>query len=74
LDEAGCFLDHAISEKGISVNLSKIRDILSWDVPASIVDIRSLLGLVGYYRKFIKGFSKITKPMTGLLGRIRSSS
>jgi hypothetical protein len=73
LDEANRFLGHAISEKGISVNPSKIRDILSWDVPASIADIHSLLGLVGYYRKFIKGFSKITKPIIELLGRIRSS-
>jgi hypothetical protein len=45
----------------------------SRDVPASITDIHSLLGLVGYYRKFIEGFSKITKPMNELLGRIRSS-
>jgi hypothetical protein len=61
-------LSHIISEEGISVDLSKIRDVLSWNTPASVTDIWSFLGLVGYYRKFIEGFSKITKPITELLG------
>jgi hypothetical protein len=51
------------------VDPSKIQDVLSWNAPASDDDIRSLLGLVGYYRKFIEGFSKITKPMIELLGK-----
>jgi hypothetical protein len=63
------FLSHIISEEGISVDLSKIRDVLSWNTPASVTDIWSFLGLVGYYRKFIEGFSKITKPITELLGK-----
>jgi hypothetical protein len=63
------FLSHVISEEGISVDLRKIRDVLSWNTPASVTDIQSFLRLVGYYRKFIKGFSKITKPMTELLGK-----
>jgi hypothetical protein len=62
-------LGHVISKGGISVDPSKIQDVLSWNAPASDDDIRSLLGLVGYYRKFIEGFSKITKPMTELLGK-----
>jgi hypothetical protein len=56
-------------EGGISVDLSKIQDVLSWDTPKSVFDIRSVLGLVRYYRRFIEGFSKITKPMTKLLGK-----
>jgi hypothetical protein len=42
--------------------------MLSWNAPASVVDVRSFLGLVGYYRKFIEGVSKITKPITEFLG------
>jgi hypothetical protein len=61
------FLDHIISKGGISVDLSKIQDVLSWNAPTSVGDIRSFLGLAGYYRRFIEGFSKITKPMIELL-------
>jgi hypothetical protein len=46
---------------------SKVQDVLSWNAPMSVDDIWSFLGLVGYYRRFIKGFSKIRKPMTELL-------
>jgi hypothetical protein len=46
---------------------SKIQDVLSWNAPTIVSDIRSFLGLTGYYRRFIKGFSRITKPITKLL-------
>jgi hypothetical protein len=46
---------------------SKVQDVLSWNVPMSVGDIQSFLGLVGYYQRFIEGFSKISKPMTELL-------
>jgi hypothetical protein len=62
------FLGHVISEGGISIDTSKIEDVLSWSTPTSVSDIHSFLGLAGYYRRFIEGFSKITKPMTELLG------
>jgi hypothetical protein len=61
------FLGHVISKGGISVDPSKVQDILSWNAPTSVSDIRSFLGLAGYYRRFIEGFSKISKPMTELL-------
>jgi hypothetical protein len=61
------FLGHVISKGGISVDLSMIQDVLSWNAPTSIGDIRSFLGLVDYYRRFIEGFSKITKPIIELL-------
>jgi hypothetical protein len=61
------FLGHIISKGGIYVDSSKIQDVLSWNAPTSVSDIQSFLGLGGYYRKFIKGFSKIIKPMTELL-------
>jgi hypothetical protein len=49
------------------MDLSKIQDVLSWNVPKSVGDIQSFLGLAGYYRRFIKGFLKITKTMIELL-------
>jgi hypothetical protein len=63
------FLGHVISEGGISVDPSKIEDVLSWNTPTSVFDICSFLGLAGYYRRFIEGFSKISKPMIELLGK-----
>jgi hypothetical protein len=45
---------------------SRIQDVLSSNAPMSVGDIRSFLGLASYYRRFIEGFSKITKPMTEL--------
>jgi hypothetical protein len=61
------FLGHIILKGGISVDPSKVQDVLSWKAPSSVDDIRSFLGLAGYYRRFLEGFSKISKPMTGLL-------
>jgi hypothetical protein len=61
------FLGHVISKGGISTDPSKVQDVLSWNAPTSVDDIQSFLGLAGYYRRFIEGFSKISKPMTELL-------
>jgi hypothetical protein len=61
------FLAHVVSKGGISVDPSKVQDVLSWRTPTSVSDIRSFLGLTGYYRRFIEGFSRISKPMTELL-------
>jgi hypothetical protein len=65
------FLGHVISKGGISVDPSKVQDILSWNAPMSVSDIQSFLGLAGYYRRFIEGFLKISKPMTELLEKDR---
>ena len=46
---------------------SKIQDVLNWKTPESVSEIRSFLGLAGYYRRFVSDFSKITRPMTELL-------
>jgi hypothetical protein len=61
------FLGHVISKGGISVDPSKVQDVLSWKAPTSVGDIQSFLGLSGYYWRFIEGFLKISKPMTELL-------
>jgi hypothetical protein len=63
------FLGHIISEGGISVDPSKVKDVLSWKTPQNVSDIRSFLGLAGYYRRFIEGLSKISKPMADLLAK-----
>jgi hypothetical protein len=52
------FLGHIISKGGISVDLGKVQDVLSWNASTSVGDIQSFLGLAGYYRRFIEGFSK----------------
>jgi hypothetical protein len=63
------FLGHIISEGGISVDPSKVKDVLSWKTPQNVSDIRSFLGLAGYYRRFIEEFSKISKPIIELLAK-----
>jgi hypothetical protein len=45
--------------------------VLSWKAPTSVSDIQSFLGLDGYYRRFIEGFSKISKPMTEMLEKYK---
>ena len=61
------FLGHVLSEEGISMDPSKVKDVLDWMAPTIVSQIWSFLGLAGYYRRFIKGFSNIAKPMTELL-------
>jgi hypothetical protein len=63
------FLGHIISKEGIYVDPSKVNDVLSWKTPQNVLDIRSFHGLAGYYRIFIEGFSKISKPLTELLAK-----
>jgi hypothetical protein len=65
------FLGHIISNRGISVDPAKVKEIMEWRVPTTVTEIRSFLGLVGYYRRFIEGFSKIAKPMISLLEKGR---
>ncbi|GJY18196.1 putative reverse transcriptase domain-containing protein [Tanacetum coccineum] len=60
------FLRHVIDSEGIHVDPTKIESIKDWESPKTLTEIRQFLGLAGYYRRFIKGFSKIAKPMTKL--------
>jgi hypothetical protein len=61
------FLGHVISAGGVSVDPGKVKDVLNWMPPTTASEIQSFLGLAGYYRRFIKDFSKIAKPMMKLL-------
>ncbi|WVZ52391.1 hypothetical protein U9M48_003455 [Paspalum notatum var. saurae] len=60
------FLGHILSKKGVAVDPSKVKVVLNWKQPEIVTEIRSFLGLAGYYRRFIKDFSKTAKPMTSL--------
>ena len=60
------YLGHMISKEGIAVDPDKIKSIIDWPIPKYVTDVRYLMGIMGYYHKFIKGFSKIVNPITSL--------
>ena len=60
------FLGHVISASGVSVDPEKVKAIMSWEKPKSVFEIRSFLGLAGYYRRFIEDFSRLAASMTRL--------
>jgi hypothetical protein len=61
------FLGHILSEDRISVDPSKVQEVMDWRASTIVHEVQSFLGLAGYYRRFIPDFSKIAKPMTSLL-------
>ena len=63
----GIVLGHKISERGIEVDKAKVDAIEKMPCPKDIKGIRSFLGHAGFYRRFIKDFSKISRPLTSLL-------
>ena len=61
------YLGHMISKEGILVDPNKIKPIIELHVPKDVTDARSFMGIIGYYRKFIEGFSNIANSITSLL-------
>ena len=60
------FLSHVVSEKGVAVDHAKIEVVKKWEPPKNVTEVRSFLGLAGYYRRFVEGFSKLAMPLTRL--------
>ncbi|XP_022572945.1 uncharacterized protein LOC106437272 [Brassica napus] len=63
------FLVHRVSEEGVAVDPENIAAIKEWPHPTSVTEIRSFLGLAGYYRRFVQGFASVSKPLTRLTGK-----
>jgi hypothetical protein len=60
------FLGYVISKEGITVDPAKVEAVTDWKCLENLTEIRSFLGLAGYYHHFIEGFSKLTSPLTHL--------
>ena len=63
------FLGHIVSAEGIKVDPAKIEAVVKWEPPRNVAEVRSFLGLAGYYQRFEEGFSIIATPLTKLLGK-----
>ena len=68
------YLGHVVSGKGISTNPKKVEAVAKWPTPQTVYDVRSFLGFVGYYRRFIKDFSKIAKPVREVITGLENQS
>ena len=68
------YLGHVVSGKGIATNPKKVEAVAKWPTPKTVYDVRSFLEFVGYYRRFIKDFSKIAKPIREVITGLENQS
>ena len=68
------YLGHVVSGKGIATNPKKVEAVTKWPTPKTVYNVRSFLGFVGYYRRFIKDFSKIAKPIREVITGLENQS
>ena len=68
------YLGHVVTKEGIFVDPKKIKAIEYWPVPKDVTDVRSFIGITGYYTRFIEGFLRIANPITSLQKKGRNSS
>ena len=61
------FLGHVVSAEGVKVAVDKVDAVLSWPMPTCVREVQGFLGLANFYRRFVKGFAAIAKPLTDLM-------
>ncbi|XP_039065403.1 uncharacterized mitochondrial protein AtMg00860-like [Hibiscus syriacus] len=67
------YLGYIISKHGVAIDPAKIQAMKQWKLPKTLKSLRGFIGLTGYYRRFIKGYGEIAKPLTTMLKRINFS-
>ena len=61
------YLGFQVSSSGVKASEEKVRAIIDWPQPTSVKDIRNFLGLANYYRRFVRNYSQIARPLTDLM-------
>lgn len=61
------YVGHVVSEKGVETDPEKVEKVLTWPTPQSPEEVRRFIGFVGYYRRFVKNFSQVAKPLTSIM-------